>query len=156
MRIAIGGHVVEGTVEEVAALLKVVGVFADENSSAPAPVQANGAAAQNQRSGHSPFVTEDFAYEVLTRRPLDQKYIALLNKLKASGSAWTSALDLQKTLKLSTREFAGLLGAFGRRVSHTEGATSRYFFDQYWDAGKGFNLYRLPDSVRAAMQRAGL
>jgi hypothetical protein len=78
----------------------------------------------------------------------------MLRLLDSAGQAWTPAPKLQKALSLSTREFAGLAGAFGKRLSHTEGKGSRTFFDQYWDQENGYNLYRLPPSVSAALKRA--
>jgi hypothetical protein len=78
----------------------------------------------------------------------------LLQALYQAGEGWTAAPALQAALGLSTREFAGLLGAFGKRVSKTGGEGPQTFFDQYWDHDKGYNLYRLPPSVRAALERA--
>lgn len=146
MRIRIGEHEVEGTAEEVARLLNLMA--SPKTPTARLPSQ------EPRLEGASPFVSEEVAYEVLTRRPLGPVHTRMLRKLQEAGDAWTTAPELQTELALSTREFAGLLGAFGRRLSHTDGAGSRSFFDQYWDHENGYNLYRLPPSVRAALTRA--
>ncbi|HYI48956.1 MAG TPA: hypothetical protein VEX35_10875 [Allosphingosinicella sp.] len=146
MRIKIEGREIEGTPEEVAKLLELMS-RASPASNTSSPVKAQGA---------SPFVSEDVAYNVLTRRELAGVYAKMLQKLDQAGDAWTTAPELQDALGLTTREFAGILGAFGRRLSHTEGAGTRSFFDQYWDHGQGYNLYRLPPCVRAALRRAGI
>ena len=148
MRIKIGNHEVEGTPEEVATLL---GFLSPQLRSAPRESETLARA-----SGASPFVSEELAFDVLTRRPLGEVHAKMLGELYEAGEAWTTASELQRTLGLTTREFAGVLGAFGRRLSHTEGAGSRSFFDQYWDHDQGYNLYRLPASVRSAMRKAGM
>lgn len=148
MRLKIGDHDVEGSPDEVARLLKLLG--------REAPVEGRrqpAAEADAQLEGASPFLTEEVALEVLTRRPLADAYKTMFRKLDAAGTAWTTARELQEALGFSTREFAGLLGAFGRRISHTPGGT-RFFFDQYWDDENGYNLYRLPPSVRSALRKA--
>lgn len=146
MRIKIDGHEVEGSAEEVA---KLIGLLSGSSS------QSSGRASGPPSGGDaSPFVSEDMAYDVLTRRTLGEIHVKLLQKLDAAGEAWTTAPDLQSALGVTTREFAGVLGAFGRRLSHTEGVGSRNFFDQYWDHDHGYNLYRLPPSVRGALRRA--
>jgi hypothetical protein len=150
MRLKVGDHEVEGTVEEVAKLLGLL-----SPKSPPGPPQP-AAAAQSASDGPSPFISEGRAYDVLTRRTLGVTHVKLLETLYQAGENWTPAPDLQSTLGLSTREFAGLLGAFGKRVSNTAGAGPQTFFDQYWDHASGYNLYRLPPSVRSALRRAGV
>jgi hypothetical protein len=146
MRINIEGREVEGTPEEVAQLL---GLLSKVSPSQPAPPPP-------RSEGASPFVSEDMAYQVLTRRKLGSSHVKMLQKLDEAGDSWTTAPQLQNALGVTTREFAGVLGAFGRRVSYTPGATSRSFFDQYWDDEQSYNLYRLPPSVRTALRKAGI
>lgn len=149
MRVIIEGREIEGTVEEVAELLRLLDLPKKSG-------ETRSQRAISSPSGNSPFVSEEVAYDILTRRPLAGSYVTVLKKLNDAGEEWTSALQLQNALDFSTREFAGLLGAFGRRISHTPGAGSRAFFDQYWDHEHGYNLYRLPPAVRAALKRADL
>lgn len=149
MRVTVDGREVEGTADEVAELLKLLELSKKTG-------ETRSQRAVSSPNGNSPFVSEEVAFEILTRRPLAETYKGLLSKLYNAGEQWTSAFELQNELKFSTRKFAGLLGAFGRRISHTPGSGSRAFFDQYWDHDQGFNLYRLPPSVRAAMTRASL
>ena len=146
MRITIEGRDIEGTPEEVAKLLELL----SRSSSAPPAT-----AALLKPAGASPFVSEDQAYDVLTRRALGAIHAKVLQKLDEAGDGWTTAPELQSALGLSTREFAGVFGSFGRRVAYS-GVGSRSFFDQYWDDDQGHNLYRLPPSVRAALRRAGI
>lgn len=150
MRLRIGDHDVEGSPDEVARLLKLL--------QRDAPVEERRHLAPNTAGPQdaSPFVSEAAAYDVLTRRSLADSYKVMFRKLDMAESAWTPAPELQKVLGLNTRGFAGLLGAFGRRISHTPGTGSRAFFDQYWDEENGYNLYRLPPSVRAALRKAKL
>lgn len=148
MRARIGGHEVEGTPAELAELLAALSQSAAADNKKAHPGVGKGDA--------SPFVTEEAAALVLSRRPLGNTHAKLLKLLYKANEAWTTAPQLQKSLDLTTREFAGALGALGRRVSHTAGVGSRSFLDQYWDAEHGYNLYRLPPSVRAALVKADL
>ncbi|WP_426258150.1 hypothetical protein [Sphingomonas sp. DC1600-2] len=150
MKITVGGHEVEGTAEEVAKLLALMSGGVGSPRSEVAPVRKAVALVD----GASPFVSEDLAFAVLTRRELGETHVKMLRKLDEADDKWTTAPELQRALDLSTREFAGVLGAFGRRLSNTPGAGSRSFFDQYWDPENGYNLYRLPPSVRAALRKA--
>ena len=155
MRMRIGDQEVEGTPEEIADLIRLLADTGRPRAKGPQADKA-GSADGRDETEQSPFVSEDTAVAILTRRPLAPTYITLLHRLKEAGDRWTSAPVLQSAVGMTTREFAGLLGAFGRRVSHTDGTRARFFFDQYWDHERGYNLYRLPPSVRAAIDRIGL
>ncbi len=146
MRTWVRGHEVEGTVEEISRLLLLV-------DASPASRLERG---RGEASKASPFVSEDLAIAVLTRRPLGETHAKMLNLLDLAGEDWTPAPGIQQELGLSTREFAGVLGAFGKRLSNTDGVGSRSFFDQYWDGENGYNLYRLPSAVRAALRKTKL
>ena len=143
MRTTVNGHEIEGTASEIAELFSLLDRAPARRSGAPRP-----------SSESTPFVSEQVAYDVLTRRELGETHVKLFQQLYDAGDEWTSAADLQRILRLTTREFAGVLGAFGRRLSNTDGTGSRSFLDQYWDQENGYNLYRLPPSVRAALERA--
>lgn len=150
MKVIVGGHEVEGTAEEVAKLLALM-PSRTSNLRSEAIVARKPATSVD---GASPFVSEDVALAVLTRRELGETHVKMLRKLDEAGEAWTTSPELQRALDLSTREFAGVLGAFGRRLANTPDSGSRSFFDQYWDSENGYNLYRLPPSVRNALRKA--
>ena len=50
--------------------------------------------------------------------------------------------------------FRGMMGAFGRRVAHDVGSETS-FFDDEWNADKGQKEWRLPASVRQAIEQLG-
>ena len=90
---------------------------------------------------------------MLTRISLSHEQIVVLKRLYKAGDNWTSAADLQAAIGYSTGQFAGLMGAFGRRFTHTPGFVSgTCFFDQEWDHELACNRYRLPAPVRAALE----
>ena len=65
--------------------------------------------------------------------------------------------ELQHAIGYRPSEFAGLMGAFGRRLVNTQGYIDpSWLFDNQWQGEQGCNRYRLPDSVRAAAEKAGL
>jgi hypothetical protein len=145
MKATMNGVEIEGTPEEVAALLRSMapsGVGQSSDSHPTVPV--------NQ-------LTEDVAFRALKRRPLSDEQATLLSLLRRNHPNWTSAKDLQKATKYNPNQLAGLLGAFGKRVASTEGHRSgTYFFEVKWDYDKDCYIYRLPDPSLAAVVRAGL
>ncbi len=135
--------VYDGTPEEIARLLDLE---QRRDVSAPPP-------------NESPrnFVSASVAARVLTRRPLSEEQQAMLRMLYNAGERWTSAMRLQDQIGYAPNQFAGLMGAFGRRITQTEGYLGHTsFFDQEWDHENGCNRYRLPPSVRAAIESSGV
>lgn len=149
MRARIGTVEVEGTADEIAALIRSLG---NETPSPTASV-AQGTGRVSLRK----YVAEDVALRVLNRRPLSQEQRVLLTTIKQNLPGWTTANELQKIIGYSSAQLAGLLGAFGKRVTGTEGyRQGTWFFDQEWNHDRACNQYRLPDSVVSAMTRLGL
>ncbi len=81
----------------------------------------------------------------------------MLKTIKMNQPRWTSAIELQKATGYSPAQLAGLLGAFGRRVTGTPGyRQGSWWFEQEWSYDQGCNRYRFPESVSMAVTRAGL
>lgn len=146
VRMKVGEFEFEGTLHE---LLEIKKALEGEQELAPG---ASGMVSANAAG----FVDADQAYEILTRRALSPSQLVVLRILYQAKDAWVSAQVLQRETGCSTSEFAGLMGAFGRRVSYTKGVDGLSFFIQQWDHEKGYNLYRLPETVREALEKAGL
>ncbi len=101
------------------------------------------------------FVSSDVAFRVLTRIKLSKETKAVLKRIYQGGAAWTTAADLQKEIGYSPSQFAGLMGAFGRRLVNTPGyVLHSAFFEQEWDGERSCYLYRLPPPARAAVEKA--
>jgi hypothetical protein len=143
------GSVIEGTSEEIAqyeALLSRAGQVPDQNASDLPPVTADWE-----------FVSSDVGFRALTRIKLGKEARAVLSALHKAGDNWTSAKSLQKLIGYSPASFAGLMGAFGRRVANTPGyVRDSSFFEYEYDDGQSCYLYRLPPSSRAAIEKARL
>jgi hypothetical protein len=104
-----------------------------------------------------PFVSEEIAFRVIKRRPLSREQSKTLAILRQSGDDWVSAKALCRDLGYSSSQLAGMLGAFGKRLTATDGyVDGTWFFDQEWDYENNCYQYRLPDGVRKAVGRAGL
>ncbi|QHD70886.1 hypothetical protein GS397_27700 (plasmid) [Sphingobium yanoikuyae] len=98
-------------------------------------------------------VTTEFARKVLTRRPLSKEQRKLLVTLANATPDYTLATVLQEALDYSPAQFAGMMGAFGRRLTHTPHyVNDSYFFDQEWVHDEGCYKYRLPETVIAALK----
>jgi hypothetical protein len=101
------------------------------------------------------YASADLAFRVLTRLRLSKEQREMLALIYAGGDAWTSATDIQKKIGYKPSQFAGLMGAFGRRFVNTPGyVLHSAFFEQEWDADRSCYLYRFPPSVRTAVEKA--
>lgn len=101
------------------------------------------------------FVSADVAFRALTRIKLGKQTRAVVRRVYSGGDKWTSAALLQKEIDYSPAQFAGLMGAFGRRLVNTPGYVLNSSFWEYeWDSQQSCYLYRLPAPVRAAVEKA--
>lgn len=145
MKARIGTVEVEGTPEEIGALLRS---FNDSPPTGGIPTPS---------SAGDTFVSEEIAFRALKRRQLSPEQKIMLSLLKANNPAWTTAKELQKAMGYSPSQFAGLMGAFGKRIGSTDGYVDyTSFFEQEWDYEQDCNRYRLPAGPLAAVRRAGI
>ncbi|WP_408590345.1 hypothetical protein [Novosphingobium sp.] len=144
------GSIVEGTPEEFAqyeAFRKLHG------ANEPSQLKAVGSTTASE--GDWQYVSSDVAFRALTRIKLGREAKAVLSYIYTEGDAWTPATVLQQKIGYSPSQFAGLMGAFGRRLVNTGGyVLNSAFFEQEWDSERLCYLYRLPPSVRAAVEKA--
>jgi hypothetical protein len=109
----------------------------------------------------SRFVTKEQAIRILTRRKLSPHMQKLMGELYHAGNTKVLSDHLRKLLGFDDEtdpngsdRFRGLMGAFGRRVVHDVGAQLS-FFDADWNADEGQKTWRLPTSVREAVDDLG-
>lgn len=147
MKAKIGSVEVEGTPQEISQLLWSMGVHDVTKLTAKT----------TSTVGDKDAVSQDVAFRMLKRRPLSDPQKALFSLLRTNHPKWTSAKELQKITKYRPNQLAGLLGALGKRVSSTEGyVKGSILLDYRWDYDDDCYFYRLPDDVKAAVERAGL
>ena len=140
--------IIEGASEEVLAVAK--GLGAEE---AVAPTDLSSELIAGAKSEERLFVTTEFARKVINRRPLSVEQTAIFVALAKASPEWVPAADLQAATEYSPAQFAGAMGALGRRLSHTEGyVDDSWLFDTEWDYDVGAYRYRLPDSVLEALK----
>jgi hypothetical protein len=97
------------------------------------------------------FVKVEVARRVISRRPLSKEQKIVLVGLYKAHPDKLSTSALQEATGYSARQLAGLMGAFGRRLTHTPGyEDGDNMFDWVW-ADDGWH-YGLPSSVRTAME----
>ncbi len=100
----------------------------------------------------SEFVTKAVAQKMLRRRPLAPEQRTTIKEIHAAYPKTALATELQMKLNYTPAQFAGLMGAFGRRLSHTGGfVAGTKFFAKEWDYTAGCYRYSLPNSVREAV-----
>ncbi len=103
------------------------------------------------------FVSVEVARKVFSRRPLSAEQKAVVTTLAKAYPAWTPASDLHAATGYSPAQFAGLMGAFGRRFTHTDGyVLNSWLFDAEWNYEKGAYEYKLPETVYEAAKAEGL
>ena len=108
--------------------------------------------------GHnSTYVSTAFARRVLTRRGLLRRMKGVLTALYEAHPGWVLLPKLHEITDYKPAQFAGLLGAFGRRIANTEGYDSSLTFIQHrWNDDKGTWEYRIPKTVCDALAREQL
>ena len=149
-------HVIrlEGTPEEIGAALKFL-------PSAGIPhtigVEMNGHdatdATDDATEPEETFVSTEFAKRALHRRHLSPEMKRVLKALYGAHPESLSTEELHHAAGYTPPQFAGLMGAFGRRLSHTNGYDAdRHFFDWRWNDEREARECQLPDTVRQALE----
>lgn len=140
---------IEGELDEVLAL--VTGLEASKQAgpavAAAAPVDPDAEVDSDEKV----FATMEVARKVFGRRPLSKEQKAVIQLLAANDPDWVTAAELQAATGYSRQQFAGLMGAFGRRATHTPGwVEGSTLFDYQWNEDTGAWDYRLPPTVLEA------
>ena len=150
--------VYEGTVEEIAKIalaiqsaeLNIVSKESLEDSSTSTMDDSTDTPKESDASDK--FVSIEVARLALSRRPLSDGQKTVLGNLKAAHPEWVSRDELLAATNYTPHQFAGLMGAFGRRVSHTEGfVANTSIFDFEWNDDLYAYDYRLPDNTFEAL-----
>ena len=147
-------YLLEGTAQEVIEVMTAMHTISNaavhDAAVAVAPTVA-------EESANKEFVSIEVARRVLSRRPLSHEQLAVLKMLYSAFPNWVPAAKLQAAISYTPAQFAGLMGAFGRRFSHTEGfVENTWLFDAELDYEVGAYNYRLPETVKAAMEAVKL
>lgn len=155
----------DGTADEfvrVAQLLRGAATQSSDASGQPlseSPGASVPSAASNGSSKR--FVTCEQARKILTRRKLSSHLDMFMEQLYRAGDQKVTSSRLREVLgfddatdRSGADRFRGMMGAFGRRVVHDVG-TQADFFDDEWNANAGEKEWRLPSSVRQAIDDLG-
>ena len=145
---------VEGTTAEISDVLRALPGAATVHTTAVELTNAGAQATPGPETlkPESGFVTTRFARRVLKRLPLSTPMKNVLRALYKAHPKRLSQATLQDVAGYQPSQYAGMMGAFGRRIANTEGYDSEtQFFD--WRQGDEEETwyYRLPDTVREAL-----
>ena len=100
----------------------------------------------------SRVVTTRFVRHALTRLRLSPPMKRVLTALYEAHPDWLSLPTLHSIADYTPAQFAGLMGAFGRRLANTEGYDSDLtFFEYRWNEDEEVWDYRLPKTVCDAL-----
>jgi predicted transcriptional regulator with HTH domain len=149
---------IDGDAEEVTHVLNNASIAQSaERVIAPAAAGKSPAAVSANGDDEKIFVTTEVARRVFKRRPLSKEQKRVLLLLVKAYPDWMSATELQTAIDYSPAQFAGLMGAYGRRLSHTDGyVNGSWLFDAEWNYENKCYDYRLPETVRKAIDLEGI
>ncbi len=162
---------VEGNPKELADFYKELGVSTDDMLRDPSPLQAataDGVAgvgvverALEPQSGSETTSTRPMnisvARRALSRRPLSPQVRAVFKMVYDAHPNLVPSEELQKVAGYTGSQLAGLFGAFGRRLAHTEGFQAGDCFWKYeYDHTANAWSYGLYDESREAIRLEGL
>ena len=146
---------VEGTSTEIIDVLQVLAgttklrIAAVELTDEEVPSET----ASDSAESDSSVVTTRFARRALTRLGLSPPMKKVLTALYEAHPGWLSLPTLHGIADYTPAQFAGLMGAFGRRLANTEGHDSDLaFFEYKWNEDEEVWDYRLPKTVCDALE----
>ena len=146
--------ILEGTAEEIIEVINTI-----ERASEAVVTKSRGDpldpdSPSQPVGGTTVFVTTEFARRALARLRLSRSMRAMLKALYDANSGYVTTTSLLGVVGYgSGHQFAGLMGAFGRRLANTPGYDAQaWFFDSQWNDDEGAWEYRLPDTVREALE----
>ena len=144
--------VFEGTPEEISAVARSMLPATTSDVALSLEVQQDEARFQSSERP-TKFVTVEFARRVLGRRPVLSKPLKrVLRALNDAYPGWMLLSELHSAANYTPAQFAGLMGAFGRRMAHTEGYDKdAHFFEIRWNDDEDAWEYRLPVTVGAVL-----
>lgn len=144
-------YMFEGTPEEISQVMRTM-----QPGQHVTAIPAQGASEPPLPPGGgdgSKFATFEFARRVLTRIPLSEGMLAVLKKIYEAHPGWAPSADLYAASGYNNKQFSGLMGAFGRRMANTAAYDDQAsFFEYQWDHAAAAWQWRLPDSVREALE----
>ena len=149
--------VLEGTPEEIRAALPSLDQSASTLVLARTAPKAHSKAVpvenEDDEDMEVSYIEKQTARRFLNRRQLHDTQRTVLVTLAEAHPKMVTAPALQEKLSYSTSQFAGTMGALGRRLTHTPGwVEGDCLFVQEWDSEQGYYCYGLPDSVIEAMK----
>jgi hypothetical protein len=98
------------------------------------------------------YVSKTIAQDFFRRRPLNEKQRAVFTTVLSGHPAPVPSTILLEKTGYSSSQFAGLMGALGRRLANTDGFVNpMQIFILEWDHVKWCQTYRLPETVREAL-----
>jgi hypothetical protein len=155
MRATIEGVLIEGTPEEIAILLRSMRDSNSPSRTVVAPIEAG--TAQEPETDSEEGITTQFAYRTLRRIPLSVSQKALFGLLKSAHPDWVLASEILRQMSWTGTQLGGVLGGLGRRLTATKGYRPGFeLWSWKWDEDEGEYAYRLPEAVKAALDRLEL
>jgi hypothetical protein len=143
-------YVFEGTPDEIRQVVKTMEPM---TAAVGTSVAVDEPTTPKDSDEETKFVDTAFARRALSRIKLSDPFRATMKALSDAYPEWVPIADLHQASDYTSAQFAGLMGAFGRRLSHTQGYDEEaHFFEYEWDDNTGAWKYRLPETVHEALR----
>ncbi len=147
-------YVYDGTPDEISQVVQKLQATTPAGSKCD---ESEGVLLPQDPDGPKKFVETDFARRTLSRIKLSDPFKAMIRVLNKAHPEWVHISELHEAAGYKPAQFAGLMGAFGRRMAHTKGyEEDAHFFDYEWDEETEAWKYRLPETVHEAIRLEGL
>lgn len=149
--------ILEGTPEEIRAALPSLDQSASAlilaNTASKPTAKTAPAGDEDDEDFEVSYIEKQTARRYLSRRKLHDTQRTIFQTLAAVHPEKVTAPELQEKLGVTTSQFAGMMGALGRRLTHTPGwVEGDCLFVQEWDTERGYYHYGLPESVMTALK----
>ncbi len=146
---------VEGTSTEISGILQALSEATDLRITAVELTDEDvpSETASEPAESDSTVVTTRFARLALTRLGLSSPMKNALIALYEAHPGWLTRAELHVITGYKPAQFAGLLGAFGRRLTKTKGYDKNLtFFEYRWNDDEQAWDYRVPKTVCEALE----
>jgi len=146
----------EGTPEEVIRVWNAMKGGAVDAKSATITDDATALTSATAAPVNGAGITPDLILRVLTRRELSVPIRKELKVLIKAGDKGLTTTETAKAVGIDRGQLAGVNGAFGRRIENTDGWPSGVRIIERYRDDAGVRRLRLPEAVRAALEKFDL
>ena len=147
---------IEGSPQELANVFKHladVGVLPSPSENDEASETFVASEESIPRRNDDKAISVETAKHYFKRRPISKEQKMVFEVLYGANGGTVSTTNLRNALSYDSAQMRGLLGSLGKRLNrHCQGyVKGQIVLEKKWNGSEGQNYYKLPDTVRQAM-----